>query len=147
LLHSFDPNTTSADDWKKFGVSTHAIRAILNYRSKGGIFHSPSDLKKIYGLNEADYNRLLPFIAIGDSFKLKEEVSSKIQNKNNVSILEINTADSIAWVALPGIGPVTAQKILDYRQEHGSFHSVAELEGVPGIGPGRLAQLKGLVIP
>jgi competence protein ComEA len=42
---------------------------------------------------------------------------------------------------------VTAQKILDYRQEHGAFHSVAELEGVPGIGPGRLGQLKGLVIP
>src|SRR5579875_3458516 len=49
--------------------------------------------------------------------------------------------------ALPGIGPVTAQKILDYRQAHGPFHSLAELEAVPGIGPGRLAQLKGLVIP
>jgi competence protein ComEA len=42
---------------------------------------------------------------------------------------------------------VTAQKILDYRQQHGAFHSVAELEGVPGIGPAHMAQLKGLVIP
>jgi len=61
--------------------------------------------------------------------------------------LDLNTATAEQLDALPGIGPVTAQKILDYRQEHGSFHSVAELEGVPGIGPGRLAQLKGLVIP
>jgi competence protein ComEA len=45
------------------------------------------------------------------------------------------------------IASVTAQKILDYRQAHGAFRSVAELEGVPGIGPAHLAQLKGLVIP
>lgn len=61
--------------------------------------------------------------------------------------LDLNTATAEQLDTLPGIGPVTAQKILDYRQEHGAFHSVAELESVPGIGAGRLAQLKGLVIP
>ncbi len=61
--------------------------------------------------------------------------------------LDLNTATADQLDALPGIGPVTAQKILDYRQAHGPFHSVPELEGVPGIGAGRLAQLKGLVIP
>jgi competence protein ComEA len=61
--------------------------------------------------------------------------------------LDLNTATADELDSLPGIGPVTAQKILDYRQAHGPFHSVAELEGVPGIGAGRLAQLKGLVIP
>jgi competence protein ComEA len=61
--------------------------------------------------------------------------------------LDLNTATAEQLDSLPGIGPVTAQKILDFRQQHGAFHSVAELEGVPGIGPGRLAQLKGLVIP
>jgi competence protein ComEA len=48
---------------------------------------------------------------------------------------------------LPGIGPTTAQKILDYRQAHGAFHSLEDLDAVPGIGPSRLAQLQGLVIP
>ena len=61
--------------------------------------------------------------------------------------LDLNTATLEQLDSLPGIGPVTAQKIIDYRQEHGAFHSVAELEGVPGIGEGRLAQLKGFVIP
>lgn len=61
--------------------------------------------------------------------------------------LDLNTATAEQLDSLPGIGPITAQKILDYRQAHGAFHSVAELEGVPGIGPGRLSQLKGLVIP
>jgi len=61
--------------------------------------------------------------------------------------LDLNTATLEQLEALPGIGPVTAQKILDYRQAHGTFHSVTELQGVPGIGPAHMAQLKGLVIP
>jgi competence protein ComEA len=49
--------------------------------------------------------------------------------------------------ALPGVGPVTAQKILDYRAEHGAIGSVDELDAVPGIGPARLEQLRELVTP
>jgi len=48
---------------------------------------------------------------------------------------------------LPGVGPVTAQKIVAYRQEHGAFRSVDELDAVPGIGPARLADLRELVTP
>lgn len=47
--------------------------------------------------------------------------------------------------ALPGIGPVTAQKIVDWRTAHGAFRSVEALDEVPGIGPARIAQLKDLV--
>jgi competence protein ComEA len=49
--------------------------------------------------------------------------------------------------ALPGVGPVTAQKIVDYRTQHGAFSSVRELDAIPGIGPARLEQLRGLVAP
>jgi competence protein ComEA len=61
--------------------------------------------------------------------------------------VHLNTATLEQLDGLPGIGPVTAQKILDYRQQHGAFASVDELDAVPGIGPARLDQLKGLVAP
>jgi competence protein ComEA len=48
---------------------------------------------------------------------------------------------------LPGVGPVTAQKILDYRTAHGAFRSVEELDAVPGIGPATIEELRELVVP
>lgn len=48
---------------------------------------------------------------------------------------------------LPGIGPVTARKIIDWRTAHGPFRSVDALDDVPGIGPARIEQLRDLVTP
>ena len=73
--------------------------------------------------------------------------SSPAAGSSSSSPLDLNSASLEQLENLPGIGPVTAQKILDYRLQHGAFHSVAELQGVPGIGPAHMAQLKGLVIP
>ena len=61
--------------------------------------------------------------------------------------VHLNSATLEQLDSLPGVGPVTAQKILDYRQQHGAFNSVEELDAVPGIGPARLEQLKDLVAP
>src|SRR5919201_535385 len=61
--------------------------------------------------------------------------------------VHLNTATLEQLDALPGVGPVTAQKILDYRQEHGAFSSVDELDAIPGIGPARLEQLRKVAAP
>ena len=61
--------------------------------------------------------------------------------------LHLNTATLEQLDALPGIGPTTAQKILDFRDEHGAFTSVDELDAVPGIGPARLEQLREVAAP
>jgi competence protein ComEA len=61
--------------------------------------------------------------------------------------VHLNTATLEQLDALPGVGPVTAQKILDYRQQNGGFASVDELDAVPGIGPARLDQLRESVAP
>jgi competence protein ComEA len=61
--------------------------------------------------------------------------------------VSLSSATAEQLDTLPGIGPVTAQKIVDYRAQHGSFTSVDGLDAIPGIGPARIAELQGLVVP
>lgn len=59
--------------------------------------------------------------------------------------LNLNTATAEELDTLPGIGPVTAQRIVDWRATNGRFSSVDQLLEVSGIGDAKLAQLEGLV--
>ena len=59
--------------------------------------------------------------------------------------LDLNTAGVAELDALPGIGPVLAQRIVDHRTREGPFTSVDQLDDVPGIGPSIAAELAGLV--
>ena len=56
--------------------------------------------------------------------------------------LNLNTATLEQLDTLSGIGPLTAQKILDFREERGGFGSIEELGEIPGIGDVRLASLR-----
>jgi competence protein ComEA len=59
--------------------------------------------------------------------------------------VSLNTATVAQLDTLPGVGPVTAQKILDWRSEHGKFTAITELQEVDGIGPKTYADLAGRV--
>jgi competence protein ComEA len=63
------------------------------------------------------------------------------------SPISLSSAGAEQLDTLPGVGPVTAQKIIAFRQQHGPFTSVEALDAIPGIGPARIADLKGLVVP
>lgn len=60
-------------------------------------------------------------------------------------LININTADATAFEALNGIGEVLAGAIVQYREEHGAFTSVDQLEDVPGIGPATLEEIRSQV--
>lgn len=59
--------------------------------------------------------------------------------------VNLNTATAQQLDTLPGVGPVTVERILDWRAKHGRFASVDQLREVSGIGPARFAQLRDLV--
>jgi competence protein ComEA len=59
--------------------------------------------------------------------------------------LDLNSATVADLDALPGVGPVLAQRIVDHRTQHGRFTSVDQLDDVPGIGPAIFAQLAPMV--
>lgn len=59
--------------------------------------------------------------------------------------VSLNSASAAQFEELPGVGPVLAQRILDYRSEHGAFRSIDELDDVSGIGTALMSQLRGHV--
>lgn len=60
-------------------------------------------------------------------------------------IVDLNTATLAQLQSLPGVGPVLAQHILDWRSQHGHFSAVSQLQQVSGIGPSKYAALSGRV--
>ena len=60
-------------------------------------------------------------------------------------IVDVNTATLVELETLPGVGPVLAQHIVDWRTQHGRFTAVAQLQQVSGIGPSKYADLAGRV--
>ncbi len=61
------------------------------------------------------------------------------------NLININTATSTQLDTLPGIGPTTAQKIIDYRTQHGPFQNIEDIMDVPGIGPATFDNIKTLI--
>lgn len=60
--------------------------------------------------------------------------------------VDLNSATLAALDTLPGVGPVTAQRIMDWRTKHSRFDSVDQLREIDGIGPSRFAKLRDLVV-
>ena len=116
---AFDPNTVSVADLQRLGLSERQAESIENYRSKGGRFRSKEDFRKMYVVSDTLFARLEAYI--------------------DIPKLELNMADSAALVALRGIGPYYARKILDYRERLGGFVDAAQLLEIEGIDADRLA--------
>jgi competence protein ComEA len=64
---------------------------------------------------------------------------------STTELIDINIASNAELESLPGIGPTTAQRIIDYREQNGPFLSIEDIINVPGIGPGTYERIKDLI--
>jgi competence protein ComEA len=116
-VSQFNPNQVSYEELVKIGFSQRAARNLINYRSKGGVFKTPDDVKKIYGVDSVFYTSIHSFILIS------KEPDVQV-------FLDVNEADSSEFTRLKGIGPVFASRICKYRNQLGGFISIDQLKEV-----------------
>lgn len=132
-LFYFDPNNATASDWKRLGIRDKTINTIQNYISKGGKFYKPEDIGKIWGLAPPDVQRLIPYVSIKKPgrefvvFDKREFSKTAAYSPRNVQPVDINLADTSAYISLPGIGSKLSQRIITFREKLGGFYSVEQV--------------------
>lgn len=147
----FDPNSLSPEGWKKLGLPERTIRTIQHYLSKGGRFRKSSDLEKIYGLKKNDFDRLEPYVRIlapdqnnrpDHTRDLRETTKPQ---KTVMMAVDINLADTSAFIALPGIGSKLANRIVNFREKLGGFYSISQISEVFGLPDSTFQKIKPLL--
>jgi len=121
----FNPNTVSLEDLQRLGFSEKQAQSIENYRLKGGRFRRPADFAKSYVVADSVYARLEPYI--------------------DIPRLDINKADSVALLDLPGIGPYFAGIIVQYRTQLGGYSSPEQLMEIYHFDEEKYAALQDLI--
>lgn len=121
----FNPNTVSVEDLQRLGFSQKQAQSIENYRNKGGRFRRPADFAKSFVVADSVYKRLEKYI--------------------DIPLLDINKADSAAFLALPGIGPYFAGKMVNYRERLGGYSSPDQLLEIYHFDQAKLDGLKDLI--
>jgi len=86
----------------------------------------------------------IPYVE-GASPVILEEPAATEAPVESTELININFASQAELESLPGIGPTTAQKIIQYREQNGSFLTTEDIINVPGIGPGTYERIKDLI--
>jgi competence protein ComEA len=143
----FDPNNLDEKDWVSMGMDPRITKNILRYREKGGKFRDSDGFRNIYGMNDELFAILSPYIRIektqpsyqykksGTDFREKEPTASKAEREQ--VFIELNSTDSASLLALPGIGPSYAGRIIKYRNKLGGFLQKEQLLEVNGMDSAR----------
>lgn len=151
-LFYFDPNRLPATGWKRLGLREKTIQTILNYRAKGGHFHRPEDLQRVYGLHTDEYERLAPFIRLeaepsrelnaNDLVHTEPIYKPRTRFASSTRPVDINIADTAAFIALPGIGSRLAARIVSFRDKLGGFYSISQVGEIYGLPDSTFQSLK-----
>jgi competence protein ComEA len=137
----FDPNTISANDFKKLGFTDKQTQTFINYRSKGATFKTKNDLLKLYFVDDDIFAVLAPYILLSDTITYSNVKTTKKTDKAKVQI-ELNAADSIDLIKIPGIGKYRAKKILELKNKLGGFIDYDQLKMIYGFNDSLIETLK-----
>jgi DNA uptake protein ComE-like DNA-binding protein len=134
----FDPNTVSDLDMARLGLPEKTIKTILKYRSKGGVFRTPDDFKKMYTLKSEDFARLKPFIAFKSRTAIpkteKKKVSPSYFSPSDWrdSLFDPNQMKASTLKKM-GFGEKVSERWEKYVQKGGRFKKPSDLKKLYGV--------------
>lgn len=152
----FDPNTADSTQLLRLGLQPYQVRNIYRYRAHGGVYHTPEDFARLYGLTVKQFRELRPYIRISDDYRPASEVYAPRYEKaasaprdtqlypvklRPTERISLNNADTTALKRVPGIGSYFAHQIVWYRQRLGGFYDVRQLEEIDDFPKGAMAYL------
>jgi DNA uptake protein ComE-like DNA-binding protein len=132
----FDPNTASENDWLRLGIKKKTAQTIQKYIAKGGKFYKPRDIQKIYGLSQKDAEELMPYVSIAAIKKDFPASQGQPVNlpaypkKKSFLPVDVNVADTAAFIDLPGIGSKLSNRIVSFREKLGGFYSIDQISEI-----------------
>lgn len=121
---AFDPNTISYDSLLLLGFGKYGAKNLKNYISKGGKIKDDKKFKSIFGIDTALINELGTLIHYPNMITVANEKFIEAKTvivEKSPNYAELNSADSITLVAIKGLGPYMAKRILTYRKRLGGF--------------------------
>ena len=146
ILTPFDPNLADSIEFLRLGLPSYVIKNVIKYRQKGGRFSTPESFARIYGLTEAKFKELQPYIYISEEFikkpnrkKSAQERSKREERVDSLqkpfkypegTLVDVNTADTTELKKIPGIGGGIARRIVAYRNRLGGFYTLEQLNEV-----------------
>lgn len=139
----FDPNTADSTELLALGLEPWQVRNIYKYRAKGGVFRKKEDFGRVYGLTNRQYRDLAPLIRIGSDYQPYTsrgyqnvpygEAPDSVPGRRFTAKLrkgeriDLNDADTVLLLKVPGIGSYFARQIVRKRKMLGGFYSVRQL--------------------
>ncbi len=140
----FNPNTADSATLIKVGLKSWQVKNLLAYRRAGGRWKDAEDFKRLYGLTEEEYQLLRPYIQIPppvrdvyftehDRARQDSLYRLRPEKFTELTVLDLNTVDTLTLRKIPGIGVGYSRSIVSYRQRLGGFVSVAQLKDIEGL--------------
>lgn len=153
----FDPNTADSTQLLRLGLKPWQVRNIYKYRAHGGIYRTPEDFARLYGLTVKQYRELEPFIRISSDylpastlFEKKHEKAVRDTMKKAIypeklkqnEQVELNCNDTNILKKVPGVGSYYARRVVEYGKRLGGYAHVSQLMEIEGFPNEALSYFK-----
>ena len=136
----FNPNTYTLSDWMNLGLSAKQSVVVLKFTSRG--IYSEEDLKRIFVIPDVLFELIRDSVVYPERFQNTPNQESFKKQANQITLINLNTADTTEFMKIYGVGAFYAKQIIRYREKLGGFFTKEQLFEVWKMTPEAYDKIK-----